>query len=322
MVQYGIDLYGCVRAGYGWPALGGHRSGRKAPIVFAGILLGNTNMKHVSDDYPNQFGEDMQAYGYVASYGIAPACEREAVEQLVELQHRAGDYARRDGRVAEDEFFFAEQNARLVKNAEEYYRHMFHGSVVTWNLRDRHMADTLAAIAQHLDRKKGRPSRIVVWAHNSHVGDARATEMGEQGQLNLGQLAREAYGDQAFLIGFTTHAGAVTAASNSDEPARRKRVRPSIAGSHERLFHEVGLERFLLLLRAPSMREASREPRLERAIGVIYRPETERLSHYFRARLPDQFDAVLHIDETSALEPLEQWAHDEIDLPETYPSGM
>ena len=130
------------------------------------------------------------------------------------------------------------------------------------------------------------------------------------------------HGQAAFLVGFTTHAGAVTAASNWDEPAGRKRVRPSIAGSYERVFHEVGLERFLLLLREGPLRDALGQPRLERAIGVIYRPETERVSHYFRAHLPAQFDAVLHVDETSALEPLERWAHDEVDLPETYPSGM
>jgi len=162
----------------------------------------------------------------------------------------------------------------------------------------------------------------VVWAHNSHLGDARATHMGDIGELNLGQLVRQAHGTDAFLIGFTTDTGTVTAASNWDEPAQRKRVRPSMAGSYERLFHDTGLGRCLLLLREGPAREALMEPRLERAIGVIYRPESERLSHYFRARLPDQFDAVLHIDETSALEPLERWAHDEVDLPETYPSGI
>jgi erythromycin esterase-like protein len=146
--------------------------------------------------------------------------------------------------------------------------------------------------------------------------------MGDMGELNLGQLVRQTHGAEAFLVGFTTHTGTVTAAANWDEPAERKRVRPSIAGSYERLFHETGLSRFLLLLREGPVRDAVRDARLERAIGVIYRPGSERLSHYFRARLSDQFDAVLHIDETSALEPLERWARDEIDLPETYPSGI
>ena len=147
------------------------------------------------------------------------------------------------------------------------------------------------------------------------------TYMGDIGELNLGQLVRQKHGSQAFLLGFTTHTGTVTAASNWDEPAQRKRVRPSMAGSYERLFHDAGLERFLLLLREGPVREALRDDRLERAIGVIYRPESERLSHYFRARLPEQFDAVLHIDQTTALEPLERWAHDEVDardLPDWY----
>jgi hypothetical protein len=141
-------------------------------------------------------------------------------------------------------------------------------------------------------------------------------------ELNLGQLVRQAHGSKAFLVGFTTHTGTVTAASNWDEPAQRKRVRPSMAGSYERLFHDAGVERFLLLLREGPAREALREDRLERAIGVIYRPESERLSHYFRARLPEQLDAVLHIDQTAALGPLERWAHDEVDVPETYPTGI
>ena len=183
------------------------------------------------------------------------------------------------------------------------------------------MMETLEALLAHVHQTSGS-ARAVVWAHNSHLGDARATQMGEGGELNLGQLVRQKYGPQAFLVGFTTHTGTVTAASNWDEPAQRKRVRPSMAGSYERLFHDVGMDRFLLLLREGSVREALREERLERAIGVIYRPESERLSHYFRARLPEQFDAVLHIDQTTALEPLERWACDEVDLPDTYPSGI
>ena len=267
------------------------------------------------------FGEDPQAYGYAATIGLSRSCEDDVVAQLLELQRQAIEYASRDGRVAADEYFFAEQNARLVRNAEEYYRAMFGGRVEAWNLRDTHMMQTLEALLGHLRQSSG-DARAVVWAHNSHLGDARATDMGRMGELNLGQLVRQAYGDAAFLIGFTTHAGSVTAASNWDEPAQRKRVRPSMAGSYERLFHDAGVHRFLLLLREGATREALHTPRLERAIGVIYRPESERVSHYFHARLPEQFDAVLHIDETSALEPLERWAQHEADLPETYPSGM
>lgn len=267
------------------------------------------------------FGEDTQAYGYAANFGLSRSCEDDVVAQLLELRRRAAEYASRDGRIAADEYFFAEQNARLVRNAEEYYRSMFRGRVESWNLRDTHMMETLEALRAHVQQTSG-PARAVVWAHNSHLGDARATYMGDIGELNLGQLVRQTHGSQAFLVGFTTHTGTVTAASSWDEPAQRKRVRPSMAGSYERLFHDAGLERFLLLLREGPVREALRHERLERAIGVIYRPESERQSHYFQARLPEQFDAVLHIDQTTALEPLERWAHDEVDMPETYPTGM
>ena len=267
------------------------------------------------------FGEDTQAYGYAATVGLSKSCEEDVVAQLVDLRRRAAEYATRDGRIAADEYFVAEQNARLVRNAEEYYRAMFGGRVESWNLRDTHMMETLEALLAYVGQTSGE-ARAVVWAHNSHLGDARATHMGEIGELNLGQLVRQAYGQEARLIGFTTHTGTVTAASNWDEPARRKRVRPSLPGSYERLFHEVGLERFVLLLHEQDTREALRGKRLERAIGVIYRPESERVSHYFGARLPDQFDAIIHIDDTSALEPFEQWAYDEADLPETYPSGI
>ena len=267
------------------------------------------------------FGEDTQAYGYAATLGLSRSCADDVVAQLVELRRRAAEYASRDGRVAADEYFFAEQNARLVRNAESYYRAMFGGRVESWNLRDTHMMETLDALLAHVEGGS-RSARAVVWAHNSHLGDARATQMGDMGELNLGQLVREKYGAHAYLVGLTTHTGTVTAATNWDEPAERKRVRPSLEGSHERLFHDAGLDRFLLLLRDGGARAELNRARLQRAIGVIYRPETERLSHYFRARIAAQFDAVLHVDRTSALEPLERWAHDEADLPETYPSGM
>ena len=266
------------------------------------------------------FGEDTQAYGYAASFGLSKSCEDDVLAELIELRRRAADYASRDGRIAADEYFFAEQNARLVRNAEKYYRSMFGGRVESWNLRDTHMMETLDAVLEHTRRTSGE-ARAVVWAHNSHLGDARATQMGDMGELNLGQLVRERHPGDSFLIGFTTHTGTVTAASNWGEPAQRKRVRPSLPGSYERLFHDVGQERFLLLPQNETLRQALGE-RLERAIGVIYRPESERLSHYFKAHLADQFDAVLHLDKTSALEPLERWSIDELDLPETYPYGV
>jgi erythromycin esterase-like protein len=245
---------------------------------------------------------------------------------LIELRRRAADYASRDGRVAADDFFFAEQNARLVKNAEEYYRSMFSRSVPSWNLRDRHMAETLESLVMHLE-KQNPPAKVVVWEHNSHVGDARATEMGQRGELNVGQLVRERHGNSVVLVGLTTYAGTVTAASDWDAPAERKRVRPALKDSYEALFHEVGIPCFQIspAAKAP-LRFAINEPRLERAIGVIYRPETERQSHYFHAQLADQFDAVVHFDQTRAVEPLERtaaWSMGEVaEPPETFPSGL
>jgi erythromycin esterase-like protein len=272
----------------------------------------------------DQANEDPQAYGYAASLGLDRSCEDEVVAQLLDLRRRAVEYARRDGRVAEDEYFQAEQNARLAKNAEEYYRTMFRGRVSSWNLRDAHMAETLQELVRHLDRTTGRPTKVVVWAHNSHLGDARATEMGERGEWNVGQLVREHFGGDVRNVGFTTYDGAVTAASDWDGATERKLVRPALAGSYEALFHEVGLPRFLLDLREGEAAEMLREPRLERAIGVIYRPERERQSHYFHARLPDQFDFVIHIDRTEAVEPLDRESGREEagELPETYPAGV
>jgi erythromycin esterase-like protein len=268
------------------------------------------------------FGEDSQQYGYAASFDLSASCEGEVIEQLVELQRRADRYAHLDGRVAEDEYFYAEQNARLAKNAEEYYRTMFHGRVSSWNLRDRHMTETLDALVAHVDRHGGR-TKVVVWAHNSHLGDARATQMGDAGEWNVGQLVRERHAAETVLIGLTTDHGTVTAASDWDGPAERKRVRPGLPGSVEALFHETGIPRFFLPLRGAEGAADLRERRIERAIGVIYRPETERLSHYFDARLPAQFDAILHFDETRALEPLEPtaaWRSGE--APETYPFAV
>jgi erythromycin esterase-like protein len=199
---------------------------------------------------------------------------------------------------------------------------MFRDRASSWNRRDRHMAGTLEALAAHLDWHGGR-SKIVVWEHNSHLGDARATQMGEAGELNVGQLVRERHGHEAVLVGFSTYSGTVTAASDWDMPAERKHVRPALPGSYEALFHDTGIPGFLLKMRDDPRTAGLREPRLERAIGVIYRPETERLSHYFTARLADQFDAVIHVDHTRAVEPLErtvEWERGEV--PETFPVGV
>ena len=269
----------------------------------------------------DHFGEDTQSYGYAASFGMSKTCEEEVVTQLAELTRKVA--AHNGARVDPDDVFYAQQNARLVKNAEEYYRTMFRGHVSSWNLRDRHMVETVQALDAYLAGRGGSP-RIAVWAHNSHLGDARATEMGDSGEWNVGQLMRDAYGEEAVLIGFSTDHGTVTAASDWGGNAQRKSVRPGLPGSYEELFHDVGMERFLLLLRgAHHLVEPLEAARLQRAIGVIYLPETERMSHYFHTRLVNQFDALVHFDETRAVEPLEAgsgWLEEE--APETYPTGI
>jgi erythromycin esterase-like protein len=269
------------------------------------------------------FGDDPQHYGYAASLYVDRSCQEQVVQQLVELQRRAAERFTPDGKCPEDEHFFAEQNARLVKNAERYYRSMFEGRTSSWNLRDRHMVETLGALVDHLDCSHGAgKTRVAVWAHNSHLGDARATEMGEGGEVNVGQLVRERWPGQAFNVGFSTYAGSVTAASNWGSPAERKRVRPGLRGSYEALFHDAGIGRFYLDLRDRRDDAELRGPRLQRAIGVIYLPETERQSHYFHARLPEQFDVMIHLDETRFVEPLERTAPFVPEAAETYPTGV
>jgi erythromycin esterase-like protein len=267
----------------------------------------------------DHFSREPQEYGYDTTVGAAESCEDAVVEQLIELRRKAPELLSRDGEVAAEELFFAEQNARLVKNAEQYYRSMFRGRASSWNLRDRHMVETIDALVAHLNGS--RQPKAIIWAHNSHLGDARATEMSQRGELNVGQLIRERFGEEAVLIGFSTHTGTVTAASDWGMRAERKNVRPALRGSYEELFHQTGLPRFWIDLRNVGDKVgALYGPRLERAIGVIYRPETERLSHYFHARLSKQFDAIIHIDETSAVEPLERTSiWDAGELPETYP---
>ncbi len=272
----------------------------------------------------DHFGGDPQEYGHATAFGMTPSCEREVLTQLVELRTSAAKYAKLNGRLEPDDLFFAEQNAKVVRSAEEYYRAMFRSRTGSWNLRDQHMADTLNALLGFLETQ-GTRSKVVVWAHNSHLGDARATEMGTSGELNLGQLVRQQFGHEAVLVGFTTYSGTVTAASDWDAPVERKIVRPALPDSYEALFHLSG-HNFYLDLGGPAPLVAALDPpRLERAIGVIYRPETERMSHYFHAHLPRQFDAVFHYDHTRAVEPLDRtaaWERGEAELPETYPSAL
>ena len=266
----------------------------------------------------DHFGHDPQEYAYAATVGAIESCENAVVQQLAELQQRAAEFLSRDGEVAAEEFFFAEQNARLVKDAERYYRAMFRGRASSWNLRDQHMVETLENLVGHLNGS--RQPKAIVWAHNSHLGDAHSTEMSHHGEVNVGQLVSERFDGDAVLIGFSTYQGTVTAASDWGAPAEQKNVRPALRGSYEDLFHQTGLPRFWIDLQGAGQIGVLQQRRLERAIGVIYRPETERLSHYFHARLPEQFDAFIHIDKTRAVEPLERssiW--EEGELPETYP---
>jgi erythromycin esterase-like protein len=273
----------------------------------------------------DRFGGDPQSYGYAANLGLAPSCEIEVIGQLVELRAKAAGYARLDGRLASDDLFFAAQNAKVVASAESYYREMFLSSTGSWNLRDRHMMETLHALTEFL-AGEAPDAKVVVWAHNSHLGDARATAMRLRGEINLGQLVREKVGGQAVLVGFTTYSGTVSAAADWDSHVERKRVRPALPGSYEALFHDCALGNFYLDLRSASAASTALEgSRLERAIGVIYRPDSERMSHYFDASLSRQFDAVLHYDHTRAVEPLDRtpvWERGEVEVPETYPSAL
>ncbi|MDB5039285.1 MAG: hypothetical protein JWN27_11 [Candidatus Eremiobacteraeota bacterium] len=265
---------------------------------------------------------DPSDYGYAVGLGLTESCRAEVVQALMELRRNAEKYVRLDDGAANDEYFYAERNARVAKDAEEYYRTMLDQRISSWNLRDRHMFETLQELTAHLARHRDG-TKIVVWAHNSHVGNARATDMSARGEFNIGELARRSYGTQGALVGFTTYGGTVSAASDWGAPVERKTVRPALQGSYEELFHDTGVPRFSLMLDDPAVRAACRGPLLERAIGVIYRPDTERQSHYFRSSLPDQFDVVIHIDRTRAVEPLERTAlWEKGEVPETYPTGL
>ena len=258
---------------------------------------------------------DPATYGHAALTGSYPTCESHVVRALTDLLAKRRTYAEHDG----ERFLDAEQNARLVANAERYYRIMYYGSRASWNLRDSHMFETL----KNLLTFYGPDSKAVVWAHNSHVGNAGATEMAARGEYNLGQLCRKEFGELAYLVGFGTHSGTVAAASEWDGPMEIETIRPALPNSYEQLCHATGLARFMLGLRGrgdlcgPT---GLGKERLERAIGVIYRPETELASHYFRASLPQQFDEYIWFDNTSAVTPLE--TAEIKGLPDTYPFGV
>jgi protein-L-isoaspartate(D-aspartate) O-methyltransferase len=258
---------------------------------------------------------DPSVYGQATLSGQYQTCEREVTSMLTDLMQKRRAYAEHDG----ERFLDAMQNARLVANAERYYRTMYYGSRSSWNLRDSHMFETL----KNLLTFHGPQSRGIVWAHNSHVGDSAATEMSARDEYNIGHLCRQEFGDASYSIGFGTNSGTVAAASNWDEPMEVKTVRPGLAGSYERLCHQAGEPGFLLPLRglsATTPLAGLLQPRLERAIGVIYRPETELQSHYFEAVLPRQFDEFVWFDETNAVTPLR--SEELKGLPDTYPFGL
>jgi protein-L-isoaspartate(D-aspartate) O-methyltransferase len=261
------------------------------------------------------WSSDPAMYGRVTLTGKYRECEQEVIDMLKDLHRKREEYLVMDGQ----RFFNAEQNARLIRNAEHYYRTIYFAEVNSWNLRDQHMFETLQAILSH----RGRDAKAVIWAHNSHIGDARATSMSARGEWNIGQLVREKYGDKAYLIGFGTDHGTVAAASEWGGPMEVKQIRPAHMDSYERIFHEVHTDNFMLPLKeplSPLIRKKLLPEKLERAIGVIYRPESELVSHYFYASLPRQFDEYIWFDETRAVEPLSR----EIDtrVMDTFPFGV
>lgn len=261
--------------------------------------------------------KDPAAYGRAVLGGRYASLETSVVAMLRDMLRQRLAYTERDG----ERFFDAAQNARVVANAESYYRTMYYGSAASWNLRDQHMFDTL----QSLFTFYGPEAKGIVWEHNSHVGVASATEMSARGEFNVGQLCRAAFQKGAYVIGFGTDHGTVAAASAWDSPMRRMRVRPAHPESYERVFHQANVPAFMLHLREPRRAEVRDEllaARLERAIGVVYRPDTEVASHYFQARLPDQFDEYVWFDETDAVRPLSGGRPRRGDLPDTYPFGL
>lgn len=254
----------------------------------------------------DRFGRDPQNYGLLAGSGVSDTCLAGVIRQLAELRGMEAERLMKCGPAGADAEFFHEQNALIVRNAGHYYRDIFRSYVSSWNVRDQQMMDLLVSLIAHLQSACGS-AKVVVWAHNSHVGDARATEMAWRGELNIGQLAREAFADQCRLVGFTTYTGSVTAASGWCLPAERKQARPGLDGSIEKLFHQAGVPNFMLDLTKPGdLSEELAKARLQRAVGVVYLTESERQSHYFEACLSGQFDAVLHYDLTRAVEPLER----------------
>jgi erythromycin esterase-like protein len=257
----------------------------------------------------DRYGGQPEKYGLAVSGDAKKSCEKAALDQFQEMESRYQAWLNSPNRQRDEDLFSAYQNARVVKNGEAYYRFSFKGDFSTWNLRDSHMAETLQALAGFLSASGTAKPKIVVWAHNTHQGDARMTEMGERGEWNVGHLMRQANDGNSFLVGFTTYSGRVLAASGWGEKGTKMKVRPALAESYSGIFHETGIPNFLLIFRGNEpLAEALGAPRLERAIGVIYKPETERQSHYFNARMSRQFDAVIHWDVTKSVSPIDRQA--------------
>jgi erythromycin esterase-like protein len=275
----------------------------------------------------DRYRHDSQDYGYAAGLGLSPSCELAVLAQLRDMHKQGAHYLHHADAEGSDAFFYAQQNASLVANAEQYYRIMFQDHVASWNVRDRHMTMTLEALEHYLSHRNGEAARIVVWAHNSHLGDARATDVAEHGQWNVGQLVRQLYDKQVYAVGMSTYRGTVTAASSWNGKWETMQVRPALADSYEALLHKTGVERMLLPLHGEGgAGHLLPKQHMQRAIGVIYLPATELHSHYLTARLSEQFDAVLHIDTSHALTPLDgpdggrHPARGE--APETFPAGV
>jgi erythromycin esterase-like protein len=260
--------------------------------------------------------QDPIHYGRFVRVGAHPSCEEKALQALEQFYGQLWTDSKLDLASSDpDEVFFAKQNAELVKNAESYYRNLFSPVVNTWNVRDRHMAETISNLLTHL-KEHNKPEKVVIWAHNSHIGDDRATEMGTHGQWNIGQLLRERYPGKTYHLGYTTYEGTVTAASQWDHPPELKTVLPGLPDSYETLFHRTELDAFFLNFADDrELAKTLNEPRLERAIGVVYSPETERVSHYFQARIADQYDGIVHFDVTREVEPLDHLAVQEVTQP-------
>jgi protein-L-isoaspartate(D-aspartate) O-methyltransferase len=300
---YGLDLYSL------------HRSIERVLEYLQDVDPETAKIARLRYGCLSPWQDDPATYGHAALSGTYKSCEHEVVKMLLELRNKQPQYTPRDG----ERYFDAVQNAKLVADAEKYYRIMYYGSRASWNLRDGHMFATLNSLLDF----HGPQSKAIVWAHNSHIGDAGATEMSYRGEINIGQLCRDQFGNDCYSIGFATHAGTVAAASEWNGPMETKDVVPSLPQSYERLFHDSECPKFMLPLRdceSIELRDKLSRERIQRAIGVIYHPETELESHYFEARLTNQFDELIWFDETSAVTPFET---SELEgMPDTYPFGL